>query len=114
MTRTAMLLCVLASTLIGCAASPPARLLLLNRATGSQYVGTVVQKREESMMVSVEIDGVLFAGKFDLSNGNAMATLVGSGSDLLHCVLHFDPRTRTGSGECMQAGPRRFDVTLSD
>ena len=114
MTRTAMLSCVLASTLMGCATPPPARLVLLNRATGSQYAGTVVSNREGLMTVSIEINGIFFSGKFDASNGNTVATLVGSGSDLLQCVFHFDTNGRTGVGECTQAGSRRFQVTLAD
>lgn len=114
MTRTAALLCVLASTLMGCSTSPPVRLVLLNRATGSRYVGTVVANREASMTASIEVNGLFFSGKFDPSSGNAVTTLVGTGGDLLQCVFHFDLRTRTGVGECMQAGPRSFAVTLSD
>lgn len=114
MTRTTALLCVLASSLMGCNTSPPARLVLLDPAAGSRYFGTVVANREASMTASIEVNGVFFSGKFDPSNGNAVITLVGTGSDLLHCVFHLDPRTRTGVGECMQSGPRRFEVTLSD
>ena len=116
MTRTAVLLCVLAAAFAGCASSPPARLVLLNRATGSRHVGTVVaSNREASMMASIEINGVHFNGRFGPSKeGSDVVNLLGSGGDLLHCVFHLDPRTRTGTGECAQTGARSFDATLSD
>jgi len=87
---------------------------MLDRAAGSRYFGTVVANREASMTASIEINGVFFSGDFDPSSGNAVTTLVGTGGDLLHCVFRLDPRTRTGVGECMQSGPRRYEVTLSD
>jgi hypothetical protein len=52
------------------------------------------------MTASIEINGMFFSGKFDPSNSNAVATLVGTGSDLLHCVLHFD----TGRAEARRQG----------
>ena len=115
MTRTAVLLCLLASTLASCSTLPPARLVLLNRATGSRHVGTVVASdREASMTASIEIDGVFFRGTFDPSKGNDVVSLLGSGGDLLRCQFRFDPRSRAGAGECVQAGARTFEATLSD
>ena len=114
MTQTVPLLCALAAALVGCSTAPPASLVLSDRATGTRYVGAVVTSGETSATASIEINGVLFSGMFDPSNGNAVAILVGTGGDFLHCVFHFDPRMRTGDGECLRAGARRFDVTLSN
>ena len=111
MTRTAMLWCALVSTLGACGTAPPARLVLLNRATGSRHVGTVVASSREA---SIEINGVSFNGTFDPSGGDDVVNLLGSGGDLLHCVLHLDPSTHARIGECVQTGSRKFDTTLSD
>ncbi len=115
MTRTAALLCVLVSMFVGCSTLPPSRLVLLDRASGSRHIGTVVPSdREASMTASIEINGVFFHGTFDPSKGSEVVNLPGSGGDLLQCVFRFDPRTRTGAGECVQTGARKFDATLSD
>ncbi len=114
MTRTVPLLCALAAALIGCSTALPTSLVLSDRSTGARFVGAVVSSGEAQATASIEINGVFYSGKFDPSNGNAVALLVGTGGDLLHCVFHFDPRTRTGVGECQLARARRFDVTLSD
>ena len=114
MTRTAPVFCALAATLLGCSTALPGSLVLSNRSTGDRYVGAVASSGEALATASIEINGVFFSGKFDPSNGNAVAVLVGSGGDLLNCVFHFDPRTHVGVGECLQPGSRRFDVILSD
>jgi hypothetical protein len=114
MKSTAPILCALTATLIGCASPQPARLVLLNRSTGDRYVGAVVPDQEGAMTVSIEINHVFFSGRFDPSNGNTGALLVGSGGDVLHCDFHIDQKARTGTGECLRAGPQRFDVTLSN
>ena len=114
MTRTPPLLYALAATLVGCSTALPANLVLSNRATGDRYVGAVASNGDALATASIQINGVFFSGKFDPSNANAVAVLVGSGGDILNCLFHFDPRTRTGAGECLQPGPRLFDVRLSD
>ena len=114
MTRTAPLLCALTAALIGCRTALPANLVLSDRSTGARYVGAVVSSGEALATASIEINGVFFSGKFDPYNGNAVAILVGTGGDLMHCVFHFDPTTRIGDGECLRAGARRLDATLSD
>ncbi len=114
MTRTVSLLCALAAALIGCGTALPISLVLSDRSTGARYVGAVVSSGVALATASIEINGVFYSGKFDPSNDNFVALLVGTGGDLLHCVFHFDLRTRIGVGECLGAGARRFDVTLSD
>jgi hypothetical protein len=113
MKSIAPMLLALATILIGCMTARPTRLVLLDSSTGARFVGAAVQGADASMTASIEINGVSFRGKFNPSDNGAPALLVGTGSDLLHCMLRFDARTRIGTGKCVQAGVQRFDVTLS-
>lgn len=108
------LLLALATILISCTTTRPTHLVLLNATTGARFVGTVVPGDDALMTASIEINGVSFRGKFDPSVSSTATILVGAGSDLLHCTLHFNAKTRIGSGECVQTGRQRFDLILSE
>jgi hypothetical protein len=113
MKSNAPMLLTLAAILVGCMTARPTRLVLLESSTGARYVGAAVPGADTSMTASIEINGVSYRGKFTPSDSGTAAILVGTGSDLLHCMLRFDAKTRIGSGQCVQSGAQRFNVTLS-
>lgn len=114
MKSNAPMLLALAMILVGCMTAQPTRLVLLEASTGVQYVGAAVPGADASMTASIEINGVSYQGKFNPSNSGTAALLVGTGSDLLHCMLRFDAKSRIGSGQCVQSGAQRFNATLSE